>query len=68
MTMIQGYTQSLLEPQLQSLGLNKRQREIVVDDVTQRLESLLFHWSDLPFRRTILVLLGNSSPSSTSER
>lgn len=55
MNVIQGYTHSLLLPQLRSLGLSKRQREIVVEDVTQRLESLLFHWSDLPFRRTVLV-------------
>src|SRR5205809_490685 len=56
MTLVQGYTQTFLSPQLRSLGLSKRQREIVVEDVTQRLESLLFHWNDLPFRRTILVL------------
>jgi hypothetical protein len=56
MSVIQGYTQSLLAPQLQSLGLNRRQRLIVVEDVTQRLESLLAHWHDLPFRRAILVL------------
>lgn len=56
MTMIQEYMQSVLDPQLLSLGLNRHQREIVVEDVTQRLESLLSHWSDVPFRRTILVL------------
>ena len=56
MTVIQGYTQSLLLPQLRSLALSKRQREIVVEDVSRRLESLLSHWSDLAFRRTILIL------------
>ena len=56
MTVIQGYTQSVLLPQLRSLGLSKRQREIVVEDVLRRLESLLFHWSDQAFRRTILTL------------
>lgn len=56
MTAIPGYTQSILAPQLLSLGLNKHQREIVIGDVTQRLESLLSHWSDLSFRRTVLVL------------
>ena len=56
MTVIQGYTQSVLLPQLRSLALSKRQREIVVEDVSRRLESLLFHWSDLAFRRTILIL------------
>src|SRR4051794_9295670 len=56
MTVIQGYTQSVLLPQLRSLGLSKRQREIVVEDVSRRLESLLFHWSDQAFRRTILML------------
>jgi hypothetical protein len=56
MTLVQRYTQSLLIPQLRSLGLSKRQWEIVVEDVTERLESLLSHWSDVPFRRTVLVL------------
>src|SRR3954454_24620278 len=56
MTVVQGYTQSVLVPQLQALGLNRRQQEIVAADVAQRLEFLLSHWSDVPFRRTILVL------------
>ena len=56
MTVIQGYTQSVLLPQLRSLGLSKRQREIVLEDVSRRLESLLFHWGDQAFRRTILTL------------
>jgi hypothetical protein len=54
--MIQGYTESVLIPQLLSLGLNKHQREVVVEDVTRRLESLLSHWGDVPFRRTVLLL------------
>lgn len=53
---IQEYTHSVLAPQLRSLGLTRRQRDIVVADVTMRLESLLSHWSDVPFRRTVLVL------------
>jgi len=56
MTVIQGYTQSVLLPQLRSLALSKRQREIVLEDVSRRLESLLFHWNDQTFRRTILML------------
>jgi hypothetical protein len=56
MTVVQAYTKSLLAPQLRSLGLNKSQRELVVADVAERLESLLYHWSDVPFRRTMLVL------------
>jgi hypothetical protein len=56
MTVVQEYTQSLLVPQLRSLGLSKRQWGVVVEDVAQRLESLLSHWSDVPFRRTVLVL------------
>ena len=56
MNVIQGYTRSVLTPQLRSLGLSKRQWEIVVEDVTQRLASLLSHWGDVPFRRTMLVL------------
>jgi hypothetical protein len=51
-----GYTRSVLGPQLRSLRLSTRQWEIVVDDVTQRLESLLAHWNDEFFRRTILVV------------
>lgn len=56
MTVIQGYVQGVLVPQLRSLGLSKFQGEIVADDVTQRLTSLLSIWHNLPFRRTILVL------------
>jgi len=56
MTVIQGYTQSVLLPQLRSLALSKRHRAIVIDDVSRRLESLLFHWNDQAFRRTILML------------
>ena len=40
MTVIQGYTQSLLLPQLRSLALSKRHPEIVVEDVSRsRLEA-----------------------------
>jgi hypothetical protein len=53
---VQGYTQSILVPQFRTLGLTKRQRQLVAADVTQRLESLLSHWSDLAFRRTVLVV------------
>ena len=56
MTVIQGYTQSVLLPQLGALALSKWQQAIVIEDVSRRLESLLFHWSDLAFRRTILML------------
>ena len=56
MAVVKGYTESLLAPQLRSLGLSKQQREIVVDDVTRRLDSLLSHWDDAQFRRTILDL------------
>src|SRR5271156_3051900 len=56
MRLVQGYTQSILVPQLGSLGLTKPQRKLVVDDVTQRLESLLSHWNDVPFRRTVLAI------------
>lgn len=56
MRLVQGYTQSVLVPQLASLGLTKPQRKILAEDVTQRLESLLSHWSDVPFRRTVLAI------------
>lgn len=53
---VDGYTRSRLRPQLESLGLTKRQRGIIAADVTMRLRSLLFHWHALPFRKTILLL------------
>src|SRR5437870_145522 len=53
---VHGYTRSVLAPQLRSLGLTKKQRAIIVADITMRLESLLSHWHDLGFRRTILLL------------
>jgi hypothetical protein len=56
MNVAQDYTQSALVPRLRSFGLSKRQWEIVAEDVTQRLESVLSHWNDESFRRTILVL------------
>jgi hypothetical protein len=56
MALIDGYTESVLGPQLQSLRLSPQQREIVIADVTERLESLLMHWHDLRFRRTLLVV------------
>lgn len=62
MTVIQEYTDALLLPRLRSLDLNQRQRKTVIDDVSRRLESLLFHWGDLAFRRTILIL-GNEEAS-----
>ena len=36
--------------------MNIERREIVAEDVTQRLESLLSHWNDLPFRHTVLAI------------
>jgi hypothetical protein len=42
--LIQEYTQELLLPHLQALALSKPQRAIVIADVSQRLESLLFQW------------------------
>ena len=56
MTVIQDYTEGLLLPHLQALVLSKPQRAIVIEDVSRRLDSLLFHWGDLAFRRTILIL------------
>jgi hypothetical protein len=54
--LIQEYTQGLLLPHLHALALSKPQQAIVIEDVSVRLESLLFHWGDLAFRRTILTL------------
>ncbi len=49
---------SIVIGQLQRADSSKRRHGtgIVVDDVVQRLESLLSHWNDESFRRTILVL------------
>jgi WD40 repeat protein len=41
MNAVQGYTHTVLVPQLRFLGLNEQQRDIVVADVTMRLQSLL---------------------------
>jgi hypothetical protein len=41
MSVVEGYTQPVLRPQLRSLGLSKRQSDLIAADVTRRLESLL---------------------------
>jgi hypothetical protein len=51
---IETYIRKLLDPQLRTLGLNDRQRATVSRDVRWRLTSLLSHWHDRLFRRTIL--------------
>jgi hypothetical protein len=56
MDVVEGYTTSVLVPQLRSLDLSKRQCEIVANDVAQRLGSLLMHWGDDDFRGALLVL------------
>jgi hypothetical protein len=53
---IDGYVATVLLPQLESLGLSKRQREIVAGDVRRRLGSLLAHWGNAEVRRALLVL------------
>ena len=50
------YVTSILRPQPQTAGLNSRQQSIVVSDARHRLNSLLTHWHDSPFRRTALLL------------
>jgi hypothetical protein len=50
------YATSILRPQLETAGLNSRQQSIVASDVRHRLNSLLTHWHDSPFRRTALLL------------
>jgi hypothetical protein len=56
MNAVETYTKTLLAPRLRKYGLNKDQREKVCADVRQRLASLLSHWSEVPFRRAILML------------
>jgi hypothetical protein len=56
MNVIETYTKGLLAPRLRAYGLNKEQREVICTDVHARLASLLAHWADVPFRRTILTL------------
>lgn len=50
------YTKDFLAPRLRSHGLNKHQRAEVVADIEMRLTSVLSHWGDTAFRRTILML------------
>lgn len=56
MSIVREYTQTLLMPELRVLGLSKRQTEIVSFDIAERLASILSHWADEHFRRTVLVL------------
>jgi hypothetical protein len=53
---IQTYTKTLLAPRLKNYGLNKDDRAKVCADVEIRLASLLSHWRDESFRRTVLTL------------
>ena len=53
---IESYLRSLLRPQLQVMGLNKRQQDLVCDDIHARLSSLLGNWDDTVFRKTTLLL------------
>lgn len=56
MNTTQTYIRTLLAPRLKQYGLNKAQREQVCADVAMRLDSLLAHWNDKLFRRTLLIL------------
>jgi hypothetical protein len=56
MEVIDGYVKSLLAPQLRSLGLSPQQVGVVIGEVRERLQSLHFHWNDVPFRQALLVL------------
>ena len=56
MDLIEDFNNSVLVPQFRCLRLKPRQQELVIADVTRRLESALFHWNDLSFRNTILLL------------
>jgi hypothetical protein len=70
MNITQSYSKNFLAPRLKKYGLNKEQREVICSDVEQRLASILSHWKDEPFRRTLLTL-GNEEaafwePANTS--
>ena len=54
MNVVSDYVNGVLDRQLLTLGLNKHQRQIVLADVQRRLVSLLSHWQDVQFRRTVL--------------
>lgn len=56
MNTIETYSKKLLAQRLRGYGLNKHQRERICSDVVTRLASLLFHWGDDQFRRTLLTL------------
>ena len=49
--MIAAYL-ALLDNQLLNLKLNRHQRAVVLSDIEKRLQSLLHHWHDVPFRNT----------------
>ena len=53
---IESYLRSVLRPQLQVMGLNKKQEDLVCGDIHARLSSLLGNWDDIVFRKTALLL------------
>lgn len=53
---IKSYLCSVLQPQLQVMGLNKKQQDLVCGDIHVRLSSLLGNWDDTVFRKTALLL------------
>lgn len=50
------YLNASLRPLLQKLGVVSAGRELICEDVRQRLESILGNWSDVTFRNTALLL------------
>ena len=50
------YLNASLRPLLRDLGVTSGARDLICDDVRQRLESVLGNWSDEKFRRTVLML------------
>lgn len=54
--LVDEYCRGLLAPRLKTLGLNKERRAQVCADVRFRLQSLLAHWQDETFLRTLLTL------------
>jgi len=46
---------AILNTQLRGLHIAPRHIQLVAADIQQRWAALLYHWSDLPFRRTLLL-------------
>ncbi len=67
---VNSYFETVLIPQLGACGLSRSQEKLVVEDIRNRLNSILKRWHDIAFRRPVLLLgleeAGFLEPSSAA--